>query len=159
MGEMEENVMDETMPIGMVSKATGLTPKAIRYYEGRGLLPKRPRSANGYRQYGEADIQRLIFIRRAKELGISLRRIADIVSLWPGESCAMTRPVLTNVLKERIGELSAQIELFANLRRSLEEELDQLGRRPYSDHDNSVCTCLGDLPRLIPIGGTEENPQ
>ena len=151
--------MRETMPIGKVAKATGLTPKAIRYYEGKGLLPRRPRSENGYRKYEATDIQRLLFIRRAKELGISLRQIAGIISLWPGDSCAMTRPALTKVLKERIGELNAQIELFAGLRERLEEELDQLGRRPYSDHANGACACLGDLSQLIPIGETGENRQ
>ena len=152
--------MGQKIRIGKVAKATGLTPKAIRYYEGKGLLPTRPRSESGYRQYEEADIQRLLFIRRAKELGISLRQIASIVSLWPGDSCAMTRPVLTQVLNERIGELNAQIDLFKDLRIKLEEELVELGRRPYSDHTNGSCTCLGDLSQLIPIEGTgTDHPQ
>ncbi len=142
--------MGASIPIGKAAEATGLSPKAIRYYEKKGLLPARPRTEGGYRLFEESDIKRLLFIRRAKELGIPLLQIAGILDLWPGGSCEMTRPALAEVLKERIGELGAQIELFTDLRRELEEELKNLDSRPYSDHRDGYCACLGDASQLIP---------
>ncbi len=153
--------MGGKISIGRAAKETGLTPKAIRYYEKKGLLPARPRTEGGYRQYEETDIRRLLFIRRAKELGIPLRQIAGILELWPGGSCEMTRPALAEVLEERIGELGAQIDLFTDLRRELEKELRNLALRPYSDHENGYCACLGDVSRLIPasrVGKTKSTP-
>ena len=50
--------------IGKVAKMTGLSLKANRYYEDKGLLPPRPRTNGGYRQYEEADVNRLLYIRR-----------------------------------------------------------------------------------------------
>ncbi|MEE9256611.1 MAG: MerR family transcriptional regulator [bacterium] len=78
--------MDASIPIGKAAEATGLSPKAIRYYEKKGLLPARPRTEGGYRLFEESDIKRLLFIRRAKELGVPLRQIAGILDLWPGGS-------------------------------------------------------------------------
>jgi len=139
------------LSIGKVAKAAGLSPKAVRYYEERGLLAPRPRTEGGFREYEEADVKRLLFIRRAKELGISLRQISDLLSCWPDTSCAMTRPALKKVMRERLGELDAQIELLSNLRSQLKSELADIDRRPLSDHSQGFCSCLGDVSQMISI--------
>lgn len=139
------------LTIGMVVKSTGFTPRAIRYYEKTGLLTPRPRTEGGYRQYEEADVKRLLFIRRAKELGISVRQISSLLNCWPEDTCAMTRPALKKVIRGRIGELEAQIELFSALRSQLESELADIDRRPLSDHSQGYCSCLGDVSQVISI--------
>ena len=90
--------MAGNVTIGMAAKRTGLSPRAIRYYEDKGLLPPRPRTVGGYRQYGEADVKSLLFIRRAKDLGISLRQISALLDCWPESTCAMSRPLLKKTL-------------------------------------------------------------
>src|SRR5215468_9431222 len=71
----------QTMTIGRLAKAAGVNIDTIRYYERHGLLPRAPRRESGYREYGGADVARLSFIRRAKELGFSLADIAELLSL------------------------------------------------------------------------------
>ncbi len=70
------------MNIGEASKASGVSAKMIRYYESIGVLPKPDRRLSGYRDYGQADIHRLRFVRRARELGFSMRRINELMRLW-----------------------------------------------------------------------------
>jgi len=74
------------MNIGEVSAAVGISAKMIRYYEQTGLIPAAQRTASGYRTYATADIHRLRFIRRARELGFSMSEISDLLSLWNDKS-------------------------------------------------------------------------
>ena len=70
------------LTIGEAAARTGLSPKMIRYYEQEGLFIPQARSAAGYRQYGEADLHALRFIRSARDLGFSLKQIAELTGLW-----------------------------------------------------------------------------
>lgn len=70
------------MNIGGAAGASGVSAKMIRHYEGLGLLPAAQRTASGYRQYAQNDVQTLRFIRHARDLGFSLTEIAELVSLW-----------------------------------------------------------------------------
>ncbi|MEO8315325.1 MAG: Cu(I)-responsive transcriptional regulator [Pseudomonadota bacterium] len=70
------------MNIGEASAASGVSCKMIRHYEGAGLFPAVHRTAAGYRQYGQKEVQTLRFIRRARDLGFSIAEIAELVGLW-----------------------------------------------------------------------------
>jgi MerR family gold-responsive transcriptional activator of gol and ges genes len=74
------------MNIGKASKASGLSAKMIRYYESVGLLPEAARRDSNYRDYDEADIHRMVFIRRARELGFEVDLIRDLMGLWSDRS-------------------------------------------------------------------------
>ncbi len=67
--------------IGQVAKAAGIGIDAIRFYEREGLIEKPPRRSSGYRAYSPDVVQRLRFIKRAKELGFSLSEISELLSL------------------------------------------------------------------------------
>ena len=69
------------MNIGQLARLTGAPIDTIRYYERQQLLPTPQRSASGYRRYGDDDVTRLNFIRRAKALGFSLSEIAELLNL------------------------------------------------------------------------------
>lgn len=87
--------MSETEPLtrGRLSKLTGCNIETIRYYERAGLMPKPRRGANGYRLYDAADVRRLSFIRRSRELGFSLEEIRGLLKLVDGggRSCGEVR--------------------------------------------------------------------
>ena len=67
-----------TMTIGRLAKEAGVNIDTIRYYERHGLLPRPARRESGYREYSRADVARLSFVRRAKELGFSLCDIGEL---------------------------------------------------------------------------------
>lgn len=68
----QNNKQNESFTISQVARMTGINAKAIRYYEGIGLLPSPSRSANQYRRYSMADMNRLILLRRIRYLGVPL---------------------------------------------------------------------------------------
>ncbi|MGW8177157.1 MAG: Cu(I)-responsive transcriptional regulator [Stenotrophomonas sp.] len=70
------------MNIGEASKASSVSAKMIRYYEQIGLIPAADRTESGYRAYSQADIHRLRFIRRARDLGFQVAEITDLLGLW-----------------------------------------------------------------------------
>lgn len=69
------------MQIGQLSKRTGVPVDTIRYYESHGVLPPPARRPSGYRIYTESDAERLAFIRRAKDMGFTLRETHELLAL------------------------------------------------------------------------------
>lgn len=90
------------MRIGQASKASGVSAKMIRHYEAIGLVPGADRRENDYRDYSPADIHRLQFIRRARDLGFPIERIRVLLRLWSdaGRSNAEVKAVALEHVRE-----------------------------------------------------------
>ncbi len=71
----------KALTIGQVAKQAGVGVETIRFYERSGLLKEPPRSRSGYRKYPADAVARVMFIRRAKDLGFTLNEIADLLAL------------------------------------------------------------------------------
>jgi len=71
----------ETLSIGQVARRAGVGVETVRFYEREGLLEEPPRRASGYRQYSEQVVSRLRFIKRAKQLGFTLKEISELLLL------------------------------------------------------------------------------
>ncbi len=69
------------MHIGELADKTGLSLRTIRHYDDVGLLPATARTEGGFRLYSEADVERLLLIKRMKPLGFSLEEMAEILGL------------------------------------------------------------------------------
>jgi MerR family mercuric resistance operon transcriptional regulator len=97
---------------GEVAKATGCNLETIRYYEKIDLLPEPPRSASDYRVYDEAQVRRIRFILRSRELGFSIEDIRGLLKLIDGghQTCAEVKARTD----EHIADVRAKI---ADLRR------------------------------------------
>ena len=70
------------MNIGTVAKAAELPTKTVRYYADIGLVTPNGRSSSGYRVYGESELRKLIFIRRARSFGFSVDECRELLGLY-----------------------------------------------------------------------------
>lgn len=112
---MKETVVGLT--VGAAAKAAGVSAKAVRLWESKGLLPPAERTAAGYRLFTDADVGVLRFIRQAKTLGLHLLEIKDILDLQRGGATPCTR--VTELLDGRIAEIDRTLADLRALRRSL----------------------------------------
>lgn len=119
------------MNIGTVAARSGVSTKAIRYYESIGLIPPAPRSDNGYRHYSDRDVQKLKFVQRARGLGFSVEDVASLLGLWQNQRRsdaqvrALARRHMTRV-EEKIRELESIVNVLDDL-----VERCQRGDRPH----------------------------
>lgn len=104
--------------IGLLADAAGVNVETIRYYERRGLLAEPPRSAAGYRQYGDADLWRLDFIRRAKSLGFTLTEIASLVDAEGDEPDGSVERVLATA-SARLAAIDEELAALGQTRTRL----------------------------------------
>lgn len=101
-----------TLSIGAVANQAGCTVPTIRYYEEIGLLPPAKRTDAGQRNYGEATLRRLIFIRRCRDFGFSIEQVRELVGLVdaPDRPCVEVRDIAATHLAEvrrKLDELRA----------------------------------------------------
>lgn len=118
--------------ISQVAERTGMPATTLRYYETRGLLPAR-RSRSGYRTYDDSDVERLRFIATAKELGLSLDEIRDLVDVRDDGRCRDVRDTLGPLLRGRIAETDRRSAALAAFRTHLVAALSHLDALPARD--------------------------
>jgi MerR family copper efflux transcriptional regulator len=133
--------MERPLTVGQLAGATGVPAKTIRYYEQVGVLPAAYRSPAGYRQYSRHDIHRLVFIRRARVLGLSLAQIKVLAAELDGDGCATMRPRLRVLVTEQLRAVRQQIVEFQVLERQLAQVLERLQTITTAPHTKG-CRCL-----------------
>lgn len=131
--------------IGEAASASGVSAKMIRHYEGVGLLPQAHRTEAGYRQYGDADVRTLRFIRHSRDLGFSLQEIATLVSLWQDRG-RPSREVKA-LARKHIEELDAKAQELLAMKSAL-QHLVQCCR----GDDRPECPIIDSLEAADPPG-------
>ena len=134
--------MQRPLTIGQLVHATGVSTKTIRYYEQVGVLPVPRRSGAGYRQYSHHDVHRLLFIRRARALGLSLANLKVLTGDLDSGSCLTMRPRLHALVTEQLRTVQQQIAEFHVLERQLAQVLQRLQTTVPASHVDG-CQCLG----------------
>lgn len=110
-----------TMKIGEIAKQSGIGIETIRYYEREKLLQEPDRRPSGYRQYDEATLERLAYIRRAKELGFTLAEIRELLDLsFVAHGCC---DHIRQRAEAKITDIEAKVRSLQQMKRSLSKIL------------------------------------
>lgn len=105
----------DTVGIGALAKRAGVRIDTVRYYERSGLLAPKTRLQSGYRRYGEAELARLRFIRRAQTLGFSLKEIRELLALSTGRDVSRVK----RAAQAKLADVQARIADLQRMRNGL----------------------------------------
>lgn len=101
--------------IGTLAKRAGVRIDTVRYYERTGLLSPKARLASGYRRYGELELARLRFIRRAQALGFTLKEVRELLVLSNTRDVARVK----RAAQEKLADVEQRITALERIRKGL----------------------------------------
>lgn len=122
---------DEGFTIGDLARATDTKVETIRYYERIGLLPAPARTAGNYRSFRVKHLNRLSFIRRARDLGFSLAQVRALLGLSDQRDRSCTD--VDAIAREHLAEVRRKIADLTALRRELDSIISQCGHGTVAD--------------------------
>ena len=127
--------MDGGLKIGEVARRAGVTPKAIRFYERKRVLPPAKRAANRYRLYTDDAVGMLSFVKQATGLGLTLAEIKEIIAIRRrGQPpCAHVH----RLLRDKAGELDRKLKDLLEVRRRIRRSLTVWKHQPLAA--SAVC--------------------
>lgn len=104
--------------IGDAARLSGVSAKMVRHYEGLGLLGRVARTDGGYRQYSEADVHTLRFIKRARDLGFTMDEIGELVGLWQNRRRASAN--VRRIAQKHAADLAQRIAAMQAMQHTLQ---------------------------------------
>jgi DNA-binding transcriptional MerR regulator len=130
--------------ISELAGAAGVPTSTVRYYERVGLMALPERTTSGYRDYGDEAAARLLFITRARHLGLSCDQISTLIPIWAGTNCGAAQ--------ERVGQLIDVKQAVIAVRiAELEQFSAQLDAvRTALDAESPAQACRSDLGCCVP---------
>jgi Cu(I)-responsive transcriptional regulator len=133
------------MWITEAAKAAGVNPQTLRYYERRGLIRAAGRATSGYREYSSDDVRMLKFVKRAQELGLSLKDVQELLKLR--RVTAARRHAVRKVAETRLTDLDRRIKDLTRMR----DALSHLVHACHSGNDPHcpILEALEDAPEVM----------
>ena len=129
--------MKARITIGKLAESAGVGVETVRFYQRSGLLPEPARPVSGYREYTEADVRRIRFIKRAQTLGFSLDDITGLLELDGPQTCGATHHLASeklHVVEEKLHALT-----------SIHDALQHLVRQCELKHKRGTCPIIQSL--------------
>lgn len=139
----------QSITSGNLAKQANVNPETLRYYEREGLLPEPRRTETGYRLYASEDVKRVRFIKRAQELGFSLKEIKELLALKRDHH--QSAQEVKRLTELKIQDIEQKIQTLSAMK-SVLEELAQACSGAGGTGDCPILNCLDDC---IPQKGGE----
>lgn len=135
---------------GDLARKSKVNTETLRYYEKEGLLPEPERTESGYRLYADEDVKRVRFIKRAQELGFSLKEIKELLALKLDASQSASE--VKRLTEQKIQDIDGKIQNLHAMKTILEDLVDACSGQGSVDH----CPILNCLDECISQKGGEK---
>jgi DNA-binding transcriptional MerR regulator len=119
----------------------GVATSTVRYYERVGLLTPPERTGSGYRDYDDDDANRLLFIARARKMGLSCEQIVDLLPIWDGANCSAAHQRVGLLIDEKRREISERIRELKRFAVQLATARQVLDATPPPDACRTDLSC------------------
>jgi DNA-binding transcriptional MerR regulator len=130
--------------ISELAESAGVPASTVRYYERVGLMGLPDRTASGYRDYGKDAAARLLFIARARRMGLSCEQITALLPVWAGTNCSAAQDRVARLIEEKQAEIADRVA-------DLEQFSAQLDRvRATLEAESPSRACRADLTCCVP---------
>ena len=142
--------------IGEIAGRAGVSIDTVRYYEGRHLLPRAPRTGGGFRVFTPETVERVRFIKQAQDLGFSLEEIGTLLTTGGGASeCRSVR----DLLKAKLTDLDEQLKKMKKFRQVLAHHLEACERELRTRGEAAECPVVIEIerPDRTPKRGREKS--
>jgi DNA-binding transcriptional MerR regulator len=133
--------MSKTYRISEVAQRTGFTTPTIRYYEQIGVVPAPHRRESGYRVYDERGLDRLAFVSRAKQLGLTLDEVRELSAIWDQDECAPVQERMAAFVAARLAETQDRVADLIAFGAQLQSAAAQLAGTPHLGPCDEACAC------------------
>lgn len=134
--------MNHPMRIGQLAKAANINIETVRFYERKGLIPQPVKPAQGYRDYPQKTLDRILFIKRAQKLGFTLNEISDLLIMEMAK-CSEVKELASikrDDIRAKIADLKRMETALAILLQSCETSPDKtecpIIKSLIQDHEN-----------------------
>ena len=132
------------MRISELAESAGVPTSTVRYYERVGLMALPARTSSGYRDYGDDAAARLLFIARARRMGLSCEQITSLIPVWAGTNCGAAHERVGRLVDLKQAEITdriAELQQFS-------AQLDAV--RQSLDSEPPLAACRNDLTCCVP---------
>jgi DNA-binding transcriptional MerR regulator len=131
--------------ISELAERVGVPTSTVRYYE-RGLLEAPERTSSGYRDYDEVSATQLLFVARARHMGLSCEQISELLPVWGGSNCSGAHAQVRQLVLDKQAEIAEQVAALHEFSGQLDEVLSALESSP------PLHVCRTDLGCCVPDG-------
>jgi DNA-binding transcriptional MerR regulator len=130
----------------------GVPVSTVRYYERIGLLGTPARTGSGYRDYDEDSATRLLFVSRARQLGLSCDQICELLPVWDGVNCQAAHHRVARLIDDKQAEIASRIEELTTFAAQLDSVRAALEEAP------PPLACRTDLSCCMPSAASDFVP-
>jgi DNA-binding transcriptional MerR regulator len=124
----------------------GVPVSTVRYYERIGLLAEPARTGSGYREYDDNSATQLLFVTRARKLGLTCEQIVELLPIWGGTNCTSTHNEVARLIDDKQAEIASRIKGLT----SFAAQLDSI--RTILESSPPPHACRTDLTCCVPSG-------
>lgn len=135
---------------GELAKQAGVNPETLRYYEREGLLPEPERTESGYRLYAQDDVNQVQFIKRAQELGFSLKEIKELLALRLDSNSSAAE--VKKLTQEKIQDIDQKIQSLQAMKKILLELATECSGEGSLNH----CPIIKSMESIPKKGGQQQ---